>query len=251
MYSTNGNFMKNCYIIEKMTGTGIPPSQQLPPGPTLANNNSNSSGRPSSQPDPTFANNNNNNNSSGRPSSQQIYYYRPPPGTLIRRDHTGNLLITSIVTESNKIYNVNETISFMSLSNESDLLNKLDNIRLKEIIEINIYFNIYTPIDNNTTSTPHYDTPIIVKTNKQVTFEYNIDNDKYLNNVTKITFGNDDLSIIGTEYEFKIPKIPNKLIRCKITVMPNINSQTDKTKNLPVFIINNLKSAINEAGRLV
>jgi len=56
-------------------------------------------------------NNNNYNNSSGTGSDTSI---------IIPRDHTGKLLITMIATETNKIYNVNDTISFMSLSDSSD-----------------------------------------------------------------------------------------------------------------------------------
>jgi hypothetical protein len=159
-----------------------------------------------------------------------------------------SILITWLAADSKKIYlDKYEYLNVNQLDNNFNLFNDNTKPLIKKIIEINIYFNIY----NNTNSPTN--NKFTVNTNKQVTFEYNYYyNNKYLNNFTKITLGNDDLSKFATDHTFTIDIKPKSIIRCKLTVMPNTNEIYSETITYePEIIIKNLKNAINKAGTLV
>jgi hypothetical protein len=158
------------------------------------------------------------------------------------------ILITELAADSKNIHlNEYKYLMFNELDNNINLFNNITQPFIKKIIEINIYFNIYNNTKSPTNST------FTVNTNKQVTFEYNYNNNnKYLNNFTKITLGNDDLTKYATDHTFTIDIKPNSTIRCKLTVMPNTNEIYSETITYePEIIIKNLKTAISNAGKLV
>ena len=258
MYSANGNFYKNSHIIENMENDvakgddnvnpfstkdvqGVNPFsikvvQGVNPFNTSSIANVVSSGIRNPRVAANFA--------YGPPPSGPPPSGPPPSGN----QNPSRILITELAADSKNIHlNEYKYLMFNELDNNINLFNNKTQPLIKKIIEINIYFNIYNNTKSPTNST------FTVNTNKQVTFEYNYNNNnKYLNNFTKITLGNDDLSKFATDHTFTIDIKPYSIIRCKLTVMPNTNENYSETITYePVIIIKNLKTAISNAGNLV
>jgi len=210
MYSANGNFYKNSHIIENMENDVAKDDDNVNSS-SIANNNS--------------------RQGKGQGKGQS----KKP------------ILIKMLAIDSKNTYlDYIEYLPIDTLTDfdmlENPFINNLSEAPLiKKIIEFNIFFNIMNSTQNATNNT------FTVKTNKQVTFEYNYINDNNVFNITKIKLGNDDLSKEPTEHIFTIHIKPKTIIRCKLTVMPTRNNNS----GTPVIIINNLKTAIEQAGKLL
>ena len=260
MFSANGNFYKNSHIIENMENdvakndNNVTNSNAIIVNPFSTSSIANvvSSGNQNPLVAANFA-------SGPYPSGNQNPLVaanfasgnqNPQVATIFASDNQkpSRILITELAADSKNIYlNKYKYLMFNELDNNINLFNNNPKPLIKKIIEINIYFNIYNNTKSPTNST------FTVNTNKQVTFEYNYNNNnKYLNNFTKITLGNDDLTKYATDHTFTIDIKPNSTIRCKLTVMPNTNENYSETITYePVIIIKNLKTAISNAGTLV
>jgi hypothetical protein len=141
----------------------------------------------------------------------------------------------SAINQDNKLIIIDTPVQINKLYNSINMYEYLPN-NVKQIIEINIYFNIKNFSYNPRT--------FIVKTNKEVdvTFEYqNNQYNNYLNYKNKKITINKDMSKF--DYTVRIPysTFPN-ITKCNITIKPNILYIGTK----PVIIINNLKTAIGD-----
>ena len=269
MYSANGNFYKNSHIIENMENDVAKGDDNVNPFSTKDVQGVN----PFSIKDVQGVNpfsikvvqgvNPFNNSSIANVVSSGIrnprvaanFAYGPPPSgpppsgpPPSGNQNPSRILITELAADSKNIHlNEYKYLMFNELDNNINLFNNNTKPFIKKIIEINIYFNIYNNTKSPTNST------FTVNTNKQVTFEYNYNNNnKYLNNFTKITLGNDDLTKYATDHTFTIDIKPKSTIRCKLTIMPNTNEIYSETITYePEIIIKNLKTAISNAGKLV
>ena len=257
MFSANGNFYKNSHIIENMENDVVKGNDNdVVKGNDNGTNDNGTNSKAiivnpfSTSSIATVVSSGNQNPqvaailASGPPPGPPPHPPSPPSGN----QNPSRILITELAADSNKIYlNKYKYLMFNELDNNINLFNNKTQPLIKKIIEINIYFNIYNNTKSPTNST------FTVNTNKQVTFEYNYNNNnKYLNNFTKITLGNDDLSKFATDHTFTIDIKPYSIIRCKLTVMPNTNENYSETITYePVIIIKNLKTAISNAGNLV
>ena len=279
MFSANGNFYKNSHIIENMenpemsvnsnSGSGIysiTPSTYISASPstftsTSASTSNSASASASTSASPSTSTS---DSPSGKQNPKVAGKQNPKASDVVLQNIYGSnftnkilpsgnqnpprILITELAADSKNIHlNEYKYLMFNELDNNINLFNNITQPFIKKIIEINIYFNIYNNTKSPTNST------FTVNTNKQVTFEYNYNNNnKYLNNFTKITLGNDDLTKYATDHTFTIDIKPNSTIRCKLTVMPNTNEIYSETITYePEIIIKNLKTAISNAGKLV